>query len=291
MQVFYEDIQSQFGNVYVPISCHAVHTDGEPYISNPHWHNYIEIVYTVSGESAVNIGSIVDRIGAGDIVIINSKETHSFKSLEGKRLYQIVLKFDPNILHIAGDSAVEYKYIYPLLLLNDYKRIFTKDTVKQTEIPQVMSKLLDEFNEKPYAFEISLHMYTLRVFLWFLYEWKKENFLIYDTHRLNIIRKFNEVFTYVSKNLDKKISTERAAKMCNMSYGYFCRSFKETTGNTFSEYLNHMKISRAQQLLVTTDLNITQISEQVGFTSVNYFIRKFRETAKIKPMKFRKSYM
>lgn len=299
MAAVFEDIFAEFDNTYIPISCHSAteiyHSDimtGEPYISAPHWHDYIEIIYTVSGGCIVNIGGLVSEINEGDLFIINSKEAHSIKSYGNGDFLQIVLKFDPQILYIFGDNAVEYKYVYPFLLSKtEYRRIFTKAEVINSDISDTMRSLLKDFTDKPYAYEMAMHMKCLSVFLWFLYQWRKEDMLIFDGNKINSIKKFGGLFIYIAKHMNENITTKSAAEQCHMSYGYFCRAFKNVMGKTFIEYLNFIRISKSQHLLLTSAMNITEIGFNVGFSDLNYFIRKFKEVTRYSPSNFRKSFL
>ncbi|MFR2464209.1 MAG: helix-turn-helix transcriptional regulator [Clostridia bacterium] len=56
---------------------------------------------------------------------------------------------------------------------------------------------------------------------------------------------------------------------------------------TFREYLNFVRISEAEKLLLNTDLNITEIAMEVGFSSSSYFIEQFKQLKSISPKRFR----
>jgi len=54
------------------------------------------------------------------------------------------------------------------------------------------------------------------------------------------------------------------------------------------QYINNFRISKAKELMMYSDFNITQISELVGFQSVHYFSRYFKNKERITPSEFRK---
>jgi len=93
---------------------------------------------------------------------------------------------------------------------------------------------------------------------------------------------------FLRGNIDKSIRIEALAKEACMSRDHFIRKFKEQTGKTPTAYINMRKIEMAEQLLVTTDLNIKAISDRLGFTDCPYFNRVFSKLAGMSPYKYRR---
>ena len=79
-----------------------------------------------------------------------------------------------------------------------------------------------------------------------------------------------------------------AAKF-NISEGYVSSLFKEQAGINFTEYVEKQRISKACELLKTTDLNINDISEKVGYNSVQSFRRAFKRLHGFSPSELRKN--
>ena len=66
---------------------------------------------------------------------------------------------------------------------------------------------------------------------------------------------------------------------------------KKATGENFSSYLTRIRIEKAKLLLKNTDLKVYQIGEDVGFRSIYYFNRVFKQITGITPKEFRKADM
>ena len=71
---------------------------------------------------------------------------------------------------------------------------------------------------------------------------------------------------------------------------YLTEKFKKETGQSVSSYIRYAKVERAKVLLSTTDLSIQEVSERLAFSTVNYFIKIFRETAGYTPAQYRKKF-
>ena len=89
------------------------------------------------------------------------------------------------------------------------------------------------------------------------------------------ISRLKPLLKYTSENFSKDISINQAAEMCNLSPSHFMKFFKKMTGITFINYLNLLRLEKAQVLLKSTDLTVSEVAEQVGFHNFSYFIRSF----------------
>nr|WP_223919452.1 helix-turn-helix transcriptional regulator [Clostridium sporogenes] len=74
--------------------------------------------------------------------------------------------------------------------------------------------------------------------------------------------------------------------MAHISTYYFCRTFKQMTGKTTTEYINEVRLKRSIKLLKDGNMNITEISINCGFNDVNYFSRLFKKSYGVSPTKF-----
>ncbi len=94
--------------------------------------------------------------------------------------------------------------------------------------------------------------------------------------------------TRITDHLSETHSAAALAAELGMSESRFSRFFRKATGNTFTDFVNRVRISRACQLLMDTDQQITHICYEVGFNNVANFNRRFLETKGLTPSEFRK---
>ena len=73
-----------------------------------------------------------------------------------------------------------------------------------------------------------------------------------------------------------------------MDSSQFSRCFKKLSGNTFTEFINRLRINRSCQLLTETDKYISTICYEVGYNNVANFNRRFVEIKQMTPSKYRK---
>ncbi|MCL1819668.1 MAG: helix-turn-helix transcriptional regulator [Oscillospiraceae bacterium] len=77
------------------------------------------------------------------------------------------------------------------------------------------------------------------------------------------------------------------AEVLGMNVTYLCAHFKRETGKTISEYINEIKVTECKRLLETTNLSISQISEQLSFSSQSYLIKIFKKVTGNTPTEYR----
>lgn len=97
-----------------------------------------------------------------------------------------------------------------------------------------------------------------------------------------------KVIGYIDNHHSQNINLSTLAEKFNVSPGYLGFLFKKETGESFTNYVNALRIQSAKKLLAETNLKITEISEQVGYTNANYFFTTFKKTENISPAEFRR---
>jgi len=82
---------------------------------------------------------------------------------------------------------------------------------------------------------------------------------------------------------------EDIAQQLHMGYSSFSKFFLRYTHRNFADYVNSVRIQKAEVLLTTTDMNVTEIAMSTGFSTASYFIQRFREANGVTPKRFRQS--
>lgn len=97
------------------------------------------------------------------------------------------------------------------------------------------------------------------------------------------------VLEQVHKDCSHAWSIDSLADSLHVNAGYLSHLFKEQTGRCFTDYLAEQRISRAIELMQTTNLTLAQIGERVGYNDPNYFSRVFKKRRGMGPREFSKN--
>lgn len=106
-----------------------------------------------------------------------------------------------------------------------------------------------------------------------------------DQQAVEAIHKAKIIMT---EKFSQKIGPTDVADAINMGYSKFRRIFKEYTGYAPLQYLQELRLQRSKQLLVGTDLSLTEIADRVGYDNADYFSAAFKKKNHITPANFRK---
>lgn len=103
------------------------------------------------------------------------------------------------------------------------------------------------------------------------------------------LERINTVLDFLNHNYAQDLSMGDLCALVGMSESGFSRFFQRTTGNTFTDYLTHLRISKACQLLLHTDQYVNSVCQEVGFRNIAYFNRRFLELKGATPTEFRRT--
>jgi AraC-like DNA-binding protein len=86
---------------------------------------------------------------------------------------------------------------------------------------------------------------------------------------------------------DAELDMEKVAKMINISRKYLSKQFKSETGKSFPEYLNSLRLQKSKELLEKSNLRISEIAYELGYSSPEYFNKVFRKAENCSPSEYK----
>lgn len=249
-----------------------------------HWHPEIELIYGISGKTAVTAASRHYTLKAGDILLISPKELHSYKAVTPEAYYHAAV-FDASLFRFQGAHFFEEEFTKPLLNgVLKFPGIITPEHGSYAGIRPIVHRI---FNEdagcRPMLFADLTLLFSLLL---------RDSLLINDPDRNSFERAedVKKCIRYMEEHYAEKITLSTLAQLLHMSPNYFCSYFKAQTGVTAFTQLNYLRVSRAADLLLLSNDSIVAIAETCGYENVSFFIRKFKEFHGCTPSVYRKRY-
>lgn len=108
--------------------------------------------------------------------------------------------------------------------------------------------------------------------------------------RLELYRRLYRARDYAAATFSQPITIDEMARVACLSHNHFFRSFKQLFRQTPHQYLTILRLARAKELLLKTDLPVTEICLEVGFESLGSFSTLFRHRFGLSPQAYRRAH-
>lgn len=256
------------------------------FISKYSNHNFSELVYVDNGFINISSENYKGVLSENQLLIHQANEYHSLTCPDNKSADIIIIGFEcknPE-LDIFSHSPV---------YLTDYQKRLLAEVIKEgknTYLPPYYS-IREEDPQKRENFLFGADQ---------LIKLKLENLFIelVRSNKIEISNEENdqlandriqEIYTYINENYREKISLSELCFLFGTNKTTLCNKFRKVYGETIVSYINKKKIKEAKKLLRSTDLNLTEISSRVGFSSVYYFSRIFKQYENQSPTNYIKT--
>lgn len=287
--MIYDEGKSIHNGEVLPIDClrlrnSTVHL--KP--GNLHYHEYTELLFGLTGASHVYIGNKSAELTPGALIVIQAGEAHDVMCTDPPNEY-IVVKFLPQTLISAEQTGAEFGYALTLMeQAPDRQAVFSPEELCETEIPSILLRIITEWEERRFGYELSLRADVTRIFLFLLRHWQANGTWLRERILPADRTVMQTALTYISLHY-AELSEREVADTCGISQSALSRLFARTMHTSFPSYVCGIRIREAEKLLLTTDRSVTEIAMQVGFSTPAYFIARFRERKGTTPHQFRKA--
>lgn len=116
------------------------------------------------------------------------------------------------------------------------------------------------------------------------------NILRHDSKNSGVADKINHIIEHIQENYATELNNESLAALVDYHSYYLNRIFLKSKGVTLHQYIINYRITIAEQLLISTEYSIMEISKRVGFSSLSLFTTNFKKKNMLTPTQFRKKF-
>ncbi len=245
-----------------------------------HFHNCVEIGRVYEGSYQFYVEDTCFTLNKGDVFLLS-----------------------PYTMHISlpdtADSVCEYLYLLPEILLKDFFPERIPDVLlpyqfqnfpilfSSAEHPcvcDITAEILSVLRNKAVNYDIAVKGLTMSLM--------SELSHSLPEHPLRnagnkVLPFLTPAFRYINQHYDAHLSIDELAQMCHCSTSYFQKLFKQSTGTSPTSYIQKVRLSKACDLLHSTEDSILAIALSVGFQSVSNFNRQFQNLYHQTPRQWR----
>lgn len=106
------------------------------------------------------------------------------------------------------------------------------------------------------------------------------------TKRMSDANLFTEIVKYIQDHLYEEISVSNICERYSLSRSTLQRLFKRHCNLSITEYTSYLRIDRAKEMIRLQNLNFTQIATELGYSSIHYFSRQFKQISGMSPSEY-----
>lgn len=239
-----------------------------------HYHEYFEIEFILSGKGKTIVNGNEIELKKGVVYMLRPTDMHEFFVDEKITNYNVSFTY----------AMMDNELMQEFMSYNNY--VYCRLSESETEeLLSLMRFLEKEYKGKNKSSD-KVKRWIFNVIVSYVLKKRVVNSdLKLDANDNCII----EGLKYLHANFFKDPSLNETADITGLQKNYFCRKFKETTGKTYVEYLNDLKIDYAKQLLQSTEKSITELCFICGYHSMSQFITEFKKRTGFSPKLYRKN--
>lgn len=255
-----------------------------------HWHYFTEMIFILQGIAIVKTNGTEYTLCPGDFILFFPQSIHSINGIEeDDSLLFYVLKFDINRLNFQTNYIPNFKDLLKGASSEQQLPIaFHQSDFPDVDIHSIFSHCVKEVSHTRYGYDARIQcdlsiMLLEIVRIWidsgfepsYLHTKSQEEYTIHD------------ILLYIEENIQTSLHVHDLAKICHMSYSYFAKCFHSLYGQSCKEYIEFVRLSKAENLLLFTNTDLSYISSETGFSDCSHFIRVFKRKYGITPKQFR----
>ena len=247
-------------------------------------HDFWEICYVKKGKITLHIDQKSLTLSENQLLIIPPDHTHYYKSVgEDNNVFVMCFESVSNILNPLSMVRFNLKeeQIYCL-----EKIIYeSENTFKMNDNDLLEVLASPNFGGKQ---AILLQLEYLLICLARQLSADENCELVFLSDK-NFYSDFvGVVISFLAENVRERVSLNDICDRMKCSRSFLCKVFKEQTGKTIFSYFNQMKIDEAKNMLLETDMSISDISYSLGFNETKYFDFFFKKHVGKTPKSFKK---
>ena len=250
------------------------------HIIKPHRHNeYYHLIFVLNGSGSIVMDYYTHNARINQLYLAKPMVRHGIYASSRNPLNTVEFKFS-----FCDDDTES--------LLKSLPDHFEDTSIA---IRNVFISIIDEVRKQDSHFEEVLELHLMQILYYLFRDLGSESISLENIYErdtfdsgMEKFKQLKNVAVYIKENYWNDFSLNEMAEMAHLTPTYFCSVFKESYGLSPMNYLQNVRIENAKKLLVHSDKSITDIAFEVGFKSVHYFSRYFKNHEGISPNDYRR---
>lgn len=253
-----------------------------------HSHNFVEFIFALDGSGVEIINGKEHEVTAGTFSMVMPYQVHELRCNPNHPLtfYCISINYE-RMLGLLDTTA-------PLLALilecsNSSKNHLLFNGKDLERLKYLFLTMYEEFTLKQDHWELTVKSKLTEFFVLVLRAKNEEKSLPQEEISMSGNPLFWRILYYINNHFRNELTLTSLSKEFDINPTYLCGLFKKNLGKSFVETVNTLRAHYAYTLIISTEMSITDIAFEAGFTSYRNFERVFTRLFSIAPKELRKN--
>lgn len=252
------------------------------------WHEEMECGVVVEGTLSYLYENEIVRLSAGDGFFINALTRHGIINRTKDYCLVYMIKFHPRLVGGSRDSIFWEKYLYPVLRNNAFKGMIFRRREDANVLQNILTACI-AMRDRQTGYEFVVRNALSNV-LFAVYG--RQNVVSSGLSRKDALmeERIRIMLDYLEAHYMESVTLEDIADSASVSISECIRCFKAMVHVTPVNFLRQYRLEKAADLLLHTDLSISEAASYCGFQEMSYFTRCFRSQFGVTPTLYRRTY-
>lgn len=246
-----------------------------------HWHDDVEFIYVISGSCGYYINNKYVVIHQGEGLFVNARQRHLIETTdEDCKLY--CLMFHPVIM--CSSEYITRNYVMPVIESEKLSYMILSENN-----PRDMRMLQRIADMEQYIFSETGHMHVMRL-IYDIWDGIFSSIVCDSSEKVNSNKdlvSMKRMVTFIHQNYTHTIKLSDICRAGNVGKTKCNQLFSMHYNLTPMEYLRNYRIDKGAKMLEITDMSITEIAYEIGFTDGSYFAKVFHQQIGCSPQNYR----
>jgi YesN/AraC family two-component response regulator len=262
----------------------------------PHKHNFFELLCIQAGTVQQSINENTREYQKGNLFLLTPQDSHSlYVKAHSKFCF---VRFNELFFHeqkSPGDQVLLREWLQKLEYIfhnhNKYGEAVVKNDTDNQMVCALMSNMIKEYVTKaPYYME---NLRNSLMTILNIIARNVESDLVHAPAMSPSGALFNKMVNYIHANIhsSEKLKREHLADQFNISGAYIGEYFKKHTGESIHQHIIHYKLKLVQTRLEFSDLTVSEIAYELGFTDESHLSKLFKKYIGVGPREYRSQKM
>lgn len=241
-----------------------------------HWHGELQVLWIAEGALEYSVNGRHFVLGPDKLLLVNRRQLHGSRTMGGDTR-TLCINFTPDIFH----PLIRENYVLPLLQSDSFTHSLLLLLPYQTE------KLKTFLNWKCEP----LQYFSVINFLSLVFEdilGSSEN--TKNPQNYEEIKLIQTMIRFVQTHYAEPLTVRQISAYAITNKNRCTALFRKYTGLSPIKYLNEYRLYTAKNMIVNSDKPISEISANVGYNQISYFIEQFRGSYGLPPLKYRNQF-